>query len=322
MANDPLNDDRLCLLDGGSLRYPKLFKMYKKQIAMFWTFEEIDFSADAKQFKSAPENIRVLLKHILSFFSIADAIVMQNISENFLDHVQAPEATSFYAAQIFSESVHAETYNRAIVALINNRVEQTELMQNVPKYRSVKAKKNFAEYWMKSDRPFKEKLVAFAMVEGLLFSASFTSIYWLKTLNLFPGLVQSNELISRDENLHCEFAIELHSLLNDKCSQEIIHMIVRDAVVAEKIFVDESITDGLDGLTRQDMDAYVEFLADKLLVRLGAPPLFNTAFPDNLAFMNLISVDNKSNFFEGRVSEYQVHKPVNAAEWSCEMSDF
>ena len=322
MANDPLFDDRLCLLDGGSLRYPQLFSMYKKQIAMFWTFEEIDFSADAKHFKTVPENIQVLLKHILSFFSIADAIVMQNISENFLDCVQAPEAKSFYSAQMFSESVHAETYNRTIVALISDRAEQTELMKNVPKYKSVRAKKNFAEKWMNSDRPFNEKLVAFAMVEGLLFSASFASIYWLKTLNLFPGLVQSNELISRDENLHCDFAIELHSLLNDKCSHKIIHRIVRDAVKAETIFVDESIGDGLDGLSSKDMKAYVEVLADKLLVKLGVEPIYKTPFPDSLGFMNLIGVDNKSNFFEGRVSEYQVHKPVSATEWTCEMSDF
>jgi len=320
--NDPLNDKRLCLLDGGQLRYPELFSMYKKQISMFWTFEELDLSADATHFKNAPENIRVLIKHILSFFSIADAIVMQNISENFLDAVQAPEAKCFYSAQMFSESVHAETYNRTIVALVDDRDEQTELMQNVPKYKSVKAKKAFAEKWMNSDRPFNEKLVAFAMVEGLLFSASFASIYWLKTLNLFPGLVQSNELISRDENLHCEFAITLHGQLNEKCSTAVIHQIVQDAVAAEHVFVDESIADGLDGLTRIDMKTYVEFLADKLLVKLSTAPLFKKPFPQNLGFMNLIGVDNKTNFFEGRVTEYQVHKPVSAAKWDCSMDDF
>ena len=200
--NDPLNDDRLCLFDGGHLRYPELFKAYKKQISMFWTFEEIDLSQDAAHFRGAPKNIQRLVKHILSFFSIADAIVMQNISENFLDVVKAPEAEMFYSAQMFSESVHAETYNRTILALINDSAEQQQLLQNVPKYKSVQAKKHFADKWMNNNRPFQEKLVAFAMVEGLLFSASFTSIYWLKTLNMFPGLVQSNELISRDVNVN------------------------------------------------------------------------------------------------------------------------
>lgn len=322
MSDDPLTDSRICLLDGGKMKYPDLYLYYKKQIAMFWTLEEIDLSQDSKHFRSASPKQQKLIKHILSFFSIADAIVMQNIQENFLDAVKAPEAVMFYSAQNFVEGVHADTYNNTITALIKNPEEQKELLHNVPKYKSVQAKKNFAEKWMNSDRPFCEKLVAFAMVEGLLFSASFTSIYWLKTLNKFPGLVQSNELISRDENLHCEFAIHLHSLLNEKCGQQTIYQIVQDAVNTEKVFVEESISDGMDGLTKQDMKSYVEFLADKLLSKFGLSPLFNTPFPPALQFMNMIGVDNKTNFFEQRVSEYQVHKPVNADEWTCEMDDF
>jgi len=322
MSDDPLNDSRICLLDGGKIKYPNLYLFYKKQISMFWTLEEIDLSQDAKHFRSASPKQQKLIKHILSFFSIADAIVMQNITGNFMDVVQAPEALMFYSAQNFVEGVHADTYNNTIVALIKDPKEREELLHSVPKYKSVQAKKHFAEKWMNSDRPFCEKLVAFAMVEGLLFSASFTSIYWLKTLNLFPGLVQSNELISRDENLHCEFAIHLHSLLNEKCDEETIRRIVRNAVETEKIFVDESITDGLDGLTKKDMNAYVEFLADKLLIQFGLSPMFHTKFPPALEFMNMIGVDNKTNFFEQRVSEYQVHKPVNSDQWTCEMDDF
>ena len=260
---NPLNDTRICLFDGGVLRFPDLFAMYKKQISMFWTVEEVDLSKDAKQYEHAPENVKTLVNHILSFFSIADAIVMENISENFLDCVQAPEAKSFYAAQIFSESVHAEMYNRTILALIQEPEKQKRLLQNVPHFKSVKKKKQFAEKWMNSERPFEEKLIAFAMVEGLLFSASFASIYWLKTLNLFPGLVQSNELISRDENLHCDFAIKLHSLLAKKCHPKTIQRIVCDAVDCELVFVKESIGDGLDGLKADDMCVYVKFLADK-----------------------------------------------------------
>ena len=320
--NDPLNDTRICLLDGGVIRYKHLYDFYKKHISMIWTLDEIDLSQDAAHFKLATPKQQKLIKHILSFFSIADAIVMQNISENFIDAVKAPEAILFYSIQNFMEGVHADTYANTVAALIRDPKEQRELLQNVPKYKSVKAKKSFAERWMNSDRPFNEKLVAFAMVEGLLFSASFASIYWLKTLNKFPGLVQSNELISRDENLHCKFAIHLHSLLNEKCSETIIHQIVRDAVETEKVFVDESISDGLDGLTRRDMKQYVEFLADKLLKDFAVRPLFNVKFPENLGFMNLISVDNKNNFFEGRTTEYLTHKPVSADEWTCEMDDF
>ena len=320
--NDPLNDDRICLLDGGKMKYPSLYELYKKQISMLWTLEEIDNSADAKHYNHASGQVKLLVNCILSFFSIADAVVMKNISANFLEYVKAPEAILFYSAQNFVEGIHADTYNNTIASLIRDPKKQKELLNNVPKYKSVQAKKNFAEKWMNSERPFKEKLVAFAMVEGLLFSASFTSIYWLKTLNIFPGLVQSNELISRDENLHCEFAIELHSLLNDKCTESTIHQIVRDAVETETIFVEESITQGLDGLNAKDMKQYVEFLADKLLMDFKVSPLFNASFPESLGFMNLISVDNKSNFFEGRVTEYRVHRPVNANEWNCEVDDF
>tara|TARA_B110000211_G_scaffold229801_1_gene288176 strand:- start:579 stop:1685 length:1107 start_codon:yes stop_codon:yes gene_type:complete len=320
--NDPLNDTRICLLDGGVIRYKKLYAFYKTHISMIWTLDEIDLSQDAAHFKMATPKQQKLIKHILSFFSIADAIVMQNISENFIDAVKAPEAILFYSVQNFMEGVHADTYNNTIAALIRDPKEQQELLQNVPKYKSVQAKKTFAGRWMNSDRPFKEKLVAFAMVEGLLFSASFASIYWLKTLNLFPGLVQSNELISRDENLHCEFAIYLHSLLNNKCSEKTIHQIVWDAVETEKVFVEESISDGLDGLTRKGMAQYVEFLADRLLRQFGATPLFNVKFPEELKFMDLISVDNKGNFFEGRVSEYRTFAPVDAKNWTCELDDF
>ena len=265
---DPTSDKRLCLLDGGGIKYRGLYQMYKTQVSCFWTVEEIDFSQDSKDFVNAPKAVKRMIEHILSFFSIADAIVMANITENFLGVVTAPEAVLFYSAQNFIEGVHAETYNDAVVALIPDTEDQKSLLQNTPKFEAVKAKKAFAENWMNSDRPFEEKLIAFAMVEGLLFSASFTCIYWLKTLNKFPGLVQSNELISRDENLHCKFAIRLHSLLTRKCSKETIHRIVHDAVETELVFVNESITDSLDGLSPQDMSDYVKFLADGLLKKM------------------------------------------------------
>ena len=315
-----MTDSRLCMLTPHSL-YPSLLAKYKQQIAQFWTIEEIDFSTDVKQYEFASPEIKVLVQHILSFFAVADAIVMENISENFLDEVQAPEAKSFYAAQMFSESVHAETYNRTILALISDPKEQAALLSNVPKFKSVKAKKAFAERWMSSDRPFCEKLVAFAFVEGLLFSASFASIYWLKTQNLFPGLTQSNELIARDENLHCEFACDLHSLLNEKCSEETIHRIVQEAVACEKVFVNESIQ-GLDGLEAKDMNTYVEFLADTLLVQLGVSKVFNVTLPPSMRYMDLIGVDGKTNFFESRVTQYQVHKSVDADKWACDMDEF
>ena len=320
--NDPLNDDRICLLDGGKIRFPELYRLYKKHISMFWTLDEIDLSKDALHYKQASIEEQNLINHILSFFSIADSIVMQNISENFIDAVKAPEAILFYSMQNMMEGVHADVYNNTIASLITDPKKQQELLSNVPKYKSVQAKKAFAEKWMNSTQPFHEKLVAFAMVEGLLFSASFASIYWFKEQNVFPGLTQSNELISRDENLHCKFAIYLHSLLNKKCSTEIINEIVRDAVEAEKVFVEESISEKLDGLDNNDMKQYVEFLADKLLKDLRVSPIYNVKFPEGLKFMNLISVDNKSNFFENRVSEYRQVETVNPADMDFEMDDF
>jgi len=320
LRKDPLDDDRLCMFTP-DCKYWELYKFYKQQIAQFWTVEEIDFSVDVKQYEFASPEIKVLVQHILSFFAVADAIVMENISENLLDTVQAPEAKAFYAAQMFSESVHNETYNRTILALVTDQQEQAALLSDVPKFKSVQAKKTFAETWMASSRPFCEKLVAFAFVEGLLFSASFASIYWLKTLNLFPGLTQSNELIARDENLHCQFACKLHGLLNEKCSEETIHKIVKDAVACEHVFVNESVN-GLDGLKAKDMMTYVEFLADTLLLQLGVSKLFKVSLPSSMRFMDLIAVDNKTNFFENRVSEYQVHQKVSSEEWSCVEDDF
>lgn len=320
--HDPLDDSRLCIFTPTS-RFPELYKLYKQQIAQFWTVEEIDFSTDVKQYDRALPAIKTMVQHILSFFAVADAIVMENISTNFLDKVQAPEAKSMYAAQMFSESVHAETYNKTILALIPDPKAQSELLSNVPKFKSVQAKKAFAEKWMNGDNSFGEKLVAFAFVEGLLFSASFASIYWLKTQNLFPGLTQSNELIARDEGLHCEFACKLHSKLIplNQCSEETIHEIVLDAVRCERVFVNESIQ-GLDGLSATDMCSYVEYLADTLLTQLGVTKLFKTAMPASMRFMDIIGVDQKTNFFESRVSEYQVHQSVNADEWTCDDDDF
>jgi ribonucleoside-diphosphate reductase beta chain len=302
-------------------KYPQLYQCYKRQIAQFWTVEEIDFSGDVKQYEFASPQIKRLVQHVLAFFAVADAIVMQNISDNFLDAVEAPEAKAFYAAQMFSESVHAETYNKTILALVPNRKEQESLLTAVPKFKSVKAKKAFAERWMGSDRPFCENLIAFAFVEGLLFSASFASIYWLKTLNLFSGLTHSNELIARDENLHCEFACKLHGMLESKCSQDTIHKIVKDAVDCEHVFCDESIQE-LEGLDAEDMKCYVEFLADTLLVQLGVSKLYKTAVPSTLRFMDMIAVDNKTNFFEGRPSEYQIFKPTDANLWTNTLEDF
>lgn len=298
--------------------FPTLHKYYKQQLSQFWVVEEIDCSRDQMDYETCPEAIKSLVTKVLSFFAVADAIVMENIS-NFMEVVQAPEAKLYYAAQMCSEAVHQEMYELLILAIVKEKQEQETLLTNVPKYKSVQAKKAFAENWMNSKRKFCEKLVAFAFVEGLLFSASFASIYWLKEKNLFPGLTQSNELIARDENLHCEFACELHGLLDEQCSEVTIHKIVQDAVNCEHVFVEESINN-LDGLDVKDMKTYVEFLADTLLVKLGVSKVYNTEIPYAMrSYITLLGVDNKSNFFEHQVTEYQVHVKET---FNCDLETF
>lgn len=318
LSPDPLSDDRICLFP---MKYNDMYLQYKKQISLFWTKEECDFSQDANDWQKVSSNVQNLLKHILSFFAIADGIVMKNIGENFLDAVQCPEAQMFYAAQMMCESVHADTYAETIKAFIPGEEEQNKLFQTVPFFPDVRAKKDFVEQWMHNDRPFYEKLVAFSCVEGLLFSASFASIYWVKESGLFPGLTQSNELISRDENLHCDFAILLHSHLNQKCPPETILQIVQHSIRVEDVFIENSIVN-ISDLQASDMKLYIRYLADTILERYGLPKHYNVLVPHSLSFMAKISVGGKTNFFEKRVSEYQRHQPVDSAKWCNDCDDF
>ena len=312
-----LNEARLCLLP---VRWPTLYGLWKKHVSTIWTTEEIDFTSDLGDWLTATDAEKDVLRRILSFFAIADSIVMANVSANFADEVKAPEARMFYAIQNFMEAVHVETYNRTIDTYFE-RDEALALLQNVPRYPSVVTKKNFCETWMHRDRSFAERLVAFACVEGILFSTSFALIFWFKKHNKFTGLTVSNEFISRDEALHTEFAVTLHNLLQTPCPSNVIHAIVADAVAAEQAFVVEALAQPLgDDLTANDMRRYVQFVADDLLSMYGLTPETPTPLPENLRYMDMIGVDQKTNFFESRVTSYHRHEA--SARFDNDAMDF
>ena len=299
------------------IQFPDLWKYYKQQLSTFWTSNEIDLSQDPKDYERASPEIKQLLEVVLSFFAFADKLVMKNVSENFLSDARCPEAVSFYNAQNLIETIHAEVYSDCIVTIITDKKRQREIQDSVQTYDSVKIKKSFCEEWLQSERPFAERLVAFASVEGLLFSASFASIYYLKELNIFSGTTVANELISRDENLHRDFAVALfhHLPEPDKCSIETIKDIVISAVDTEMLFVSECIPEsGLKNFYRKDLQDYVRFLADILLTDLGCPKHFNVSLPKNLAFMNKMSIETKGNFFETRITSYQKFEPAATLE--------
>lgn len=305
-----LFEERLCLFP---IVHPTLDKFCARHRSTYWTPEEIDWVGDRKDWKGLPQKQRECLKLVLSFFAIADGIVMENITLNFAEEFKAPEARGFYAIQNCMEAIHVITYNLAIVTLMPDPAEHLPLLSNVPRYESVQAKKAFAEAWFDKGISLPNRLVAFACVEGILFSASFCLIYWYKTHNLLSGLTVSNELISRDEALHTDFAVELHRLMEVKARPEDIRVIVKQAVAAECLFVREAVQPGtFEGdspLTAEDMVGYVQFIADGLLRKLGVAPVYGNKLPEACRYMDMIGVDQKTNFFESRVTSYHKHEP-------------
>jgi ribonucleoside-diphosphate reductase beta chain len=277
--------------------------MYKKAEASFWTAEEIDLAADVPQWEKLTDNERHFISHVLAFFAASDGIVNENLGVNFFNEVQLPEAKCFYGFQIMIENIHSETYSLLIDTLIKDQAEKHRLFNALETVPCVQKKGHWALRWIKSEN-FAERLVAFAAVEGIFFSGSFCSIFWLKKRGLMPGLSFSNELISRDEGLHCDFACLLYTkYLKNKLTKERVYEIIKDAVAIEQEFVTDALPVNLIGMNAASMKQYIEFVADRLLLSLGYPKFYNAQNPFD--FMELISLQGKTNFFERRVAEYQ-----------------
>ena len=291
------------------IRYPDLWALYKKAIGSFWTVEEIDLATDLKDWDKLTADEQHFIKMVLSFFAASDGIVFENLDLNFVQDVQIPEARSFYAYQGFNESIHGETYSLMIDKLVRDPEEKARLFQAIETVPAVKQKAEWAMRWMGSSSagmpPFAQRLIAFACVEGIFFSGSFCAIFWLKKRGLMPGLSFSNELISRDEGLHQEFAVTLYHHLRDKVPHATIKAIVDDAVKVEQVFITEALPCKLIGMDSQQMKQYIEFVADRLLNQLGVEPLYGS--PNPFDWMENISLEGKTNFFEKRVGDYSKH---------------
>jgi ribonucleotide reductase beta subunit family protein with ferritin-like domain len=284
------------------IEHENLWALYKKAQMSNWTAEEVDVSADMEDWKSLTDNEKHFIKYILAFFAGSDGIVFENINNNFADEVQLTEARSFYAYQVHNEMVHGETYSKLIDKYIRDSAEKKKLFEAITTIDSIKKKAEWAMKWFDNSRPFAERLLAFACVEGIFFSGSFCAIFWLKKRGLMPGLCFSNELISRDEGLHLDFAIELFKMLQNKPSQDTIHEIVREAVEIEKGFIIEALPCSLIGMNAEKMSDYIEYVSDRLLKQAGFDKIWNTQNPFD--FMENISLDGKTNFFEKRVGDY------------------
>ena len=286
------------------IKHHDIWEWYKKMEASFWTAEEIDLSQDLNDWNNKlNDEERYFIKHILAFFAASDGIVNENLAENFVNEVQYAEAKFFYGFQIMMENIHSETYSLLIDTYVKDEAEKNELFNALEIFPAIKKKANWALKWIESDS-FAERLIAFAAVEGIFFSGAFCSIYWLKKRGLMPGLTFSNELISRDEGVHCDFAVHLHNhhLIN-KVPKERIRSIIVDALNIEREFITESLPVSLIGMNAGLMTQYLEFVADRLLVELGCEREYNTSNPFD--FMDMISLQGKTNFFEKKVAEYQ-----------------
>jgi len=284
------------------IQHDDIWEYYKKAEASFWTAEEIDLHQDLSDWEKLNDNEKFFIKNVLAFFAASDGIVNENLAENFVSEVQYAEAKFFYGFQIAMENIHSETYSLLIDTYIKNKEEKNKLFNALDTMPSVKKKAEWALKWVESDS-FAERLIAFAAVEGIFFSGSFCSIFWLKNRGLMPGLSFSNELISRDEGLHCDFAVHLHNnhLIN-KVSEERIVEIISSALEIEKEFITKSLPVSLIGMNSDLMQQYLEFVTDSLLKDLKCKPLFNAKNPFD--FMANIALENKTNFFEKRVADY------------------
>jgi ribonucleoside-diphosphate reductase beta chain len=286
------------------IKHHDIWNWYKKQEASFWTAEEIDLHHDLTDWNTKlNEDERYFIKHILAFFAASDGIVNENLAENFVSEVQYTEAKFFYGFQIMMENIHSEVYSLLIDTYVKDEKEKNILFKAIENFPAIKQKAEWALRWVGSPS-FAERLIAFAAVEGIFFSGSFCSIFWLKKRGLMPGLTFSNELISRDEGLHCDFAVHLHNNhIVNKVPKERIKEILTDALDIERSFITESLPVSLIGMNAKLMTQYLEFVTDRLLVEFECEKVYNSTNPFD--FMDMISLQGKTNFFEKRVSEYQ-----------------
>jgi len=285
------------------IRHPDIWEKYKQQSAVTWFAEEVDLSKDVPQWEKLSDNERHFIKNVLAFFAGSDGIVMENLSMRFMREVQWPEAKMFYNVQNFIEGVHSEMYSLLIETYITDPLEKTQLFQAIKTIPCVQKKADWALAWIDNkEASFATRLLGFAAVEGIFFSGAFCAIFWLKERGIMPGLTVSNEFIARDEGLHTEFACLMYSKLVNKLSKKEAHKIIRDAVKIEKQFITKSLPCDLIGMNAKMMSQYIEFVADRLLLQLGYPKAYSATNP--FPFMEKISLENKDNFFEKKVSTY------------------
>ena len=302
--NEPLCDDNPNRFVLFPIKYHDIWKMYKEAVSSIWTTEEIDLGADMDDWNKLNSDEKHFIKHVLAFFAASDGIVLENLAERFMNDVKIPEVRCFYGFQIAIENIHSETYSLLIDTYIKREDEKANLFNAIETIPCIKKKAEWAIKWIGCEASFSERLVAFSIVEGIFFSGSFCAIFWLKKRGLMPGLTFSNELISRDEGLHCDFACLLYNnYIQNKLSQERIESIMRDAVEIEKEFITDSLPVKLIGMNNSLMGQYIEFVADRLLFALGHEKIYKVKNPFD--FMEMISLNGKTNFFEKRVAEYQ-----------------
>lgn len=311
--NEPLleeDDKRFVMFP---IKDQDVWNMYKKQVDCFWRAEEVDLSKDAAHWSSLSDDEKYFLSMILAFFAASDGIVLENLAVRFMSEVQLAEARAFYGFQIAMENIHSQMYSMLIDTYVKDKAEKDRLFNAIEHFPCIKKKADWATKWIGDKRSsFHTRLVAFACVEGIFFSGAFCSIYWMKKRGLMPGLTFSNELISRDEALHTEFAILLYGRLTKKMPKARIHEIVREAVEIEQEFISEALPCRLIGMNSKLMSQYIEFVADRLCVQLGYDKIYQSANPFD--FMEMISIEGKTNFFEKRVGEYALaDKAVNDA---------
>jgi len=294
------------------IKYNDIWEMYKKQVDCFWRPEEIDLSRDLNDWAKLTNDEQYFIKMIIAFFAGSDGIVLENLGARFMNDVQNSEARAFYGFQIAMENIHSQTYSLLIETYIRDEEEKNKLFNAIANFPCIKKKADWAKKWITDNKSdFATRLVAFACVEGCFFSSAFSSLYWLKKRGLMPGLTFSNELISRDEALHTEFAILLYSKLQKKLPEERIHEIIKEAVEIEKEFIIDAIPCRMIGMNAKLMSQYIEFVADRLSLQLGCDKIYNATNPFD--FMELISIETKVNFFERTNSEYALaNKTVDA----------
>lgn len=299
------------------IKYPDVYEMYKKLLSAFWVADEINFALDLADYEKLSPDEKYFLNHQIGFFAAADGIVMENLDVNFSNEIPNPEVKAFYAVQNGQEAIHSETYSLFIDTYIRDPVEKDRLFNAVANYPAIKMKSEWAIKWINSDAPFAQRLIAFAIVEGLFFSGSFCAIFWLRDRGILPGLSFANQLIARDESIHTDFACLLYSKINNRIPEETVVNMMREAVEIEKHFITESVSCAMIGMNEELMTDYIMYMADRLLLMLGYKKIFNKNNP--FQFMEKSASDVKASFFEVRNAAYA--KPVSFIAGQTAMSE-